>query len=61
MLKSLPGDTSICVAHDSKKDNITNLANINIPDKTLSNRKLSKAIKDKSRCQSDDYNKYRCQ
>ena len=61
MLKSLRGDTSICVACDSKKDNIMNLANINIPDKPSATVKLSKGIKDKSRCQSDDYKKYRCQ
>ena len=61
MLKSLPDDTSICVACDSKKDNITNLANINIPDKPSSTGNFSKRIKDKSGCKSDDYNKYRCE
>ena len=61
MLKSLLGDTSICVAHDSKKDNITDLANINIPDKPSATGNFIKGIKDKSRCQSDDCNKYRSQ
>ena len=45
MLKSLPGDTSICVAHDSKKDNITNLAEINIPDKPSATGNLTKELK----------------
>ena len=45
MLKSLPGDTSICVACDSKKDNITNLANINIPDKPSATGNLAKELK----------------
>ena len=45
MLRNLPGDTSICVAHDSKKDNMTNLANINIPDKPSSTGNLAKELK----------------
>ena len=45
ILKSLPGDTSICVAHDLKKDNIMNLANINIPDKTSATGDLAKELK----------------
>ena len=45
MLKSLLGDTSICVAHDSKKDNIMNLANINIPDKPSATGNLAKELK----------------
>ena len=45
MLKSLPGDTSICVACDCKKDNITNLANINIPDKPSVTGNLAKELK----------------
>ena len=45
MLKSLPGDTSICVAHDSKKDNIKNPANINIPDKPSATGNLAKELK----------------
>ena len=61
MLKSLPGDTSICVAHDSKKDNIMNLADINIPDKPSATGNLTKELKDKNRCQSNDHNQYRCQ
>ena len=45
MLKSLPGDTSICVAHDSKKDNKMNLANINIPNKPSATGNLTKELK----------------
>ena len=45
MLKSLPGDTSICVAHDSKKDNITNVAEINVPDKPSATGNLTKELK----------------
>ena len=45
MLKSLLGDTSICVACDSKKDNIMNLANINIPDKPSATGNLAKELK----------------
>ena len=45
MLKSLLGDTSMCVACDSKKDNITNLANINIPDKPSATGNLTKELK----------------
>ena len=45
MLKSLPGDTSICVAHDSKKDNIMNLAEINIPYKPSATGNLTKELK----------------
>ena len=45
MLKSLPWDTSICVACDSKKDNITNLADINIPDKPSATGNLTKELK----------------
>ena len=44
MLKSLLGDTSICVACDSKKDNITNLAEINIPDKPSTTGNLTKEL-----------------
>ena len=45
MLKSLPGDTSICVACDSKKDNIMNLAKMNIPDKPSATGNLTKELK----------------
>ena len=45
VLQNLPGDTSICVAHDSKKDNITNLAHINIPDRPSATGKLTKELK----------------
>ena len=45
MLKSLLGDTSICVACDSKKYNITNLVEINIPDKTSATGNLRKELK----------------
>ena len=45
MLKSLLGDTSICVAHDSKKDNIMNLAEINITDKPSATGNLTKELK----------------
>ena len=45
MLKSLLGDTLICVACDSKKDNITNLAEINIPHKPSATGNLTKELK----------------
>ena len=45
MLQNLPGDTSICVACDSKKDIIMNLAYINIPDKPSATGNLTKELK----------------
>ena len=45
MLNALPGDITICVAQDLKKDNMTKLADINIPDKTSATGNLTKELK----------------
>ena len=45
MLENLPGNTFTCVACDSQKDNMTNLAQINIPDKPSSTGNLRKELK----------------
>ena len=44
MLESIPGDIVTCVAQDSKKDNMTKLANINIPDKPSATGNLTKEL-----------------
>ena len=44
ILENLPGNTFTCVAHDSQ-DNMTNLSQINIPDKPSSTGNLRKELK----------------
>ena len=44
MLESIPGETTTCIAHDSKKDNITRLADVNIPDKPSATGNLNKEL-----------------
>ena len=44
MLQSIPGETTTCIAHDSKKDNITRLVDVNIPDKPSATGNLKKEL-----------------
>ena len=44
MLETIPGETTTCNAHDSKKDNVTRLADLNIPDKPPATGNLMKEL-----------------
>ena len=61
MLEELNENLKSCHAWDTKKDTLTGLVNIVLPEKPHDTRNLRKDLHLKVGSKNNDYNKYKCQ